>query len=93
MLLEYEWSFFLNFDFNPIYVFQIYDYAQYYLDLADANRKVAEASSNDDSGMDSSNRWAKHFLLIDTSWHESSELSKHFGLQNVLSYITYGKKE
>ena len=37
-------------------IFQIYDYAQYYLDLADANRKVAEASSNDDSGMDSSNR-------------------------------------
>ena len=35
---------------------QIYDYAQYYLDLADANRKVAEASPNDDSGMDSSNR-------------------------------------
>ena len=54
-LRGYEQSFLIVM-FNLFTFLQIYDYAQYYLDLADANRKVAEATSNDDSGMDSSNR-------------------------------------
>ena len=37
--------------------FQIYDYAQYYLDLADANRKVAEATLNEANGLDPANRY------------------------------------
>ena len=40
-----------------IHFFQIFDYAQYYLDLADANRKVAEANMKEgNGGLDSINR-------------------------------------
>ena len=54
------WSSFIIIIINSFYskyYFQIFDYAQYYLDLADANRKVAEANMKEgNGGLDSINR-------------------------------------